>query len=160
MLKSMLRQRFARRAAASLGLAGLLLASACTPTLDVRGNLPDPEDVLAVQPGESTREQVAQILGSPSVVGTFDDNTWYYMSRRTETLAFFDPEVVDGQVLVVKFDDAGVVSDMKLYGFEDGRLIDPVDRETPNLGQELTVLQQLFGNLGRFNKSSEEPSGP
>jgi outer membrane protein assembly factor BamE (lipoprotein component of BamABCDE complex) len=141
------------RACVALLLAGAALAAAgCAPRLDVRGNLPDPDDVLAVQPGITTRDQVAQLLGSPSAVATFDDKTWYYMSKRTETTAFFDPDVLDQEVLIVKFDDTGVVSDMQLYGDENAREIQPVERTTPNLGQELTVLQQIVGNLGKFNK--------
>jgi outer membrane protein assembly factor BamE (lipoprotein component of BamABCDE complex) len=140
----------------ALLLAGAALAAGgCTPRLDVRGNLPDPDDVLAVQPGVTTRDQVAQLLGSPSTVGTFDDNTWYYMSKRTETTSFFEPDVLDQEVLVVKFDDSGVVADMQLFGDEKAQAIQPVERTTPNLGQELTVLQQLVGNLGRFNKDEE-----
>ncbi|MBX6322441.1 MAG: outer membrane protein assembly factor BamE [Rhodospirillaceae bacterium] len=145
--------RHARKTWLAAALAGAL--AGCTPQLDVRGNLPDPENVLAVQPGITTREQVAQILGSPTAVGTFDDKTWYYISKRTETTAFFDPEVLDQEVLVVKFDDNGVVSDMRLYGDENARQIVPVSRTTPNLGQEMTVLQQLIGNIGRFNRDRE-----
>lgn len=130
---------------AALGLA------ACSPRVDTRGNLPDPETVLEVQPGIHDRTQVASILGSPSTVATFEDDTWYYVSRRTEQIAFFEPEVIDQQVLMVKFDQDGLVSDMKVYGIEDGRIIEPVERTTPTSGRELTVLQQIFGNLGRFN---------
>jgi outer membrane protein assembly factor BamE (lipoprotein component of BamABCDE complex) len=128
---------------------GLVLAG-CSPTIDQRGNLPEPEAVLAVQPGIHDRTQVAEILGSPSTMGTFNDKTWYYISKRTETVAFFDPDVIDQEVLVVRFDDAGVVNDMKVYGLEDGRLVEPVDRVTPTYGNELTIVQQLIGNLGRF----------
>lgn len=133
-----------------------VLAWGCQPRVDVGGNLPDPDRVLEVQPGLHDRGQVAEILGSPSAVGTFDDKTWYYVGNRTETTAFFRPEVLDQQVLVVQFDDAGVVSDMKLYGYEDAQAIEPVARQTPTHGKRLTFLQQLFGNLGRFNTSEDE----
>lgn len=136
------------------GLAG------CSPRVDQRGNLPDPDAVLQVQPGIHDRTQVAEILGSPSTIGTFDDQTWYYISKRTETLAFLEPDVVDQEVLVVKFDDTGVVSDMRVYGLEDGRLVEPVGRETPTSGNELTVLQQLLGNLGRFTEGTETRAAP
>jgi outer membrane protein assembly factor BamE (lipoprotein component of BamABCDE complex) len=152
----MLRQNGRSRGCSAAAFLALTAALAgCSGRLDVRGNLPDPESGLAVQPGESTREQVAQILGSPSVVGTFDDQTWYYVSKRTETFAFFEPEVIDQEVLVVKFDNTGVVADMALFGVEDGRIVEPVERTTPNLGQELTLLQQLLGNLGRFSTGEE-----
>jgi outer membrane protein assembly factor BamE (lipoprotein component of BamABCDE complex) len=139
-------------------LAGLLASglAACAPQVDTRGNLPDPETVLEVQPGVHDRDQVATILGSPSTVATFEDDTWYYISRRTEKIAFFDPEVVDQQVLVVKFGQDGLVADMAVYGVEDGQVIEPVERTTPTSGRELTILQQLFGNLGRFPSSQVE----
>jgi outer membrane protein assembly factor BamE (lipoprotein component of BamABCDE complex) len=138
-------------------LAGLLASGlvACAPQVDTRGNLPDPETVLEVQPGVHDRDQVATILGSPSTVATFEDDTWYYISRRTEKIAFFEPEVVDQQVLVVKFGQDGLVADMAVYGMEDGQVIEPVERTTPTSGRELTILQQLFGNIGRFNTGEE-----
>ena len=34
------------------------------------------------------------------------------------------------------------------YGMEDGRVIDLETRTTPTLGRELTILEQLLGNLG------------
>lgn len=148
------RPRFLRRALVASCLAAAL--SACSGVVDTRGNLPDPETVLEVQPGIHDRDQVATILGSPSTVATFEDDTWYYISRRTEQFAFLDPEVLDQQVLMVKFGEDGLVSDMKIYGLEDGQVIDPVDRTTPTSGRELTVLQQLLGNMGRFNTGNEE----
>ncbi|MDZ4734995.1 MAG: outer membrane protein assembly factor BamE [Rhodospirillaceae bacterium] len=128
-----------------------LLAAACGGKYDVRGNEPDPDKVLAVHPGIDTRQQVSQLLGTPSTTSTFDPNTWYYISKRTEQYAFFDPDIIDQEVLVVKFDDGGLVSDMYIYGVEDGRIVEPVERTTPTYGQELTLMQQLIGNFGRFN---------
>jgi outer membrane protein assembly factor BamE (lipoprotein component of BamABCDE complex) len=137
-------------------LGGLcLLSAACSGVEELRGNEPDPDKVLAVNPGIDTRQQVAQLLGTPSATGTFDPNTWYYISKRTWQYAFFDPEVVDQEVLVVKFDDGGMVSNMYIYGVEDGVVIEPVERETPTYGQELTIMQQLLGNFGRFNTSDD-----
>lgn len=137
-------------------LGGLcLLSAACGGVEELRGNEPDPDKVLAVNPGIDTRQQVAQLLGTPSATGTFDPNTWYYISKRTWQYAFFDPEVVDQEVLVVKFDGGGMVSNMYIYGVEDGVVVEPVERETPTYGQELTIMQQLLGNFGRFNTSDE-----
>ncbi len=140
-------------------LTALLLAAtaavglgACSPRIDQRGNLLDPDAVLAVQPGIQTKDQVAQLLGTPSTRATFDDKTWYYISKRTETTAFFPPDVTDQQVLVVRFDNVDVVETVKVYGMNDGFEIEPVDRVTPTYGQRLTILQQLFGNIGRFTK--------
>lgn len=124
--------------------------AACDRKVAVRGNMPDPEVVVEVQPGYSNRNDVLEILGSPSTVSTFQDDTWFYIGYRTEQFAFLEPEVVDRSVLVVAYNDAGVVDDTRLYTVEDGEIIDPVSRETPTEGRELTILQQLFGNIGKF----------
>ena len=142
-----------RRAAALLILGAGLLATAlpgCRPTIDQRGNAPDPDDVLALQPGVDDKAKVFQLLGSPSTAGTFDDKTWYYISKKTSRIAFWDPTVLDQEVLMVKFDDTGLVSDMKIYGLEDAHTVTPDPNITPTSGRELTILQQLLGNLGRF----------
>ena len=44
-----------------------------------------------------------------------------------------------------------IVQDMKVYTEKDGEQIAYVDRVTPTPGSELTILQQLLGNLGKFN---------
>lgn len=142
----------ARSATALLLLAGAALLGACSPRIDQRGNLLDPDAVLAVQPGVQTKDQVAQLLGTPSTVATFDDKTWYYVSKRTETTAFFPSDITDQQVLVVRFDDIDLVEKIEIYGMNDAYEIEPVGRVTPTYGQRLTILQQLFGNIGRFTK--------
>ena len=57
--------------------------AACDRKVAVRGNMPDPEVVVEVQPGYSNRNDVLEILGSPSTVSTFQDDTWFYIAYRT-----------------------------------------------------------------------------
>ena len=129
------------------------LLAACAPIVDQRGNLPDPDTVLQVQPGIDDQAQVAKVLGSPSSVATFSDKTWYYISKKTSRVAFWDPTVLDQEVLMIKFDDTGIVSDMRVYGLEDAHAVTPDPNVTPTYGRELTIVQQLLGNLGRFGGS-------
>jgi outer membrane protein assembly factor BamE (lipoprotein component of BamABCDE complex) len=140
-------------------LSAAILLAACSPTIDQRGNLPDADNVLAIQPGVSTKDEVSQLLGTPSTIATFTDKTWYYISKRTETVAFFSPDVTDQQVLVVRFDDTDVVEQVALLGMDDANDVGMVDRETPTYGQQLTIMQQLLGNIGRFTKG-ESTQGP
>jgi outer membrane protein assembly factor BamE (lipoprotein component of BamABCDE complex) len=147
-------EREAMRKASFVMLSlGMALFTGCRATYDTRGNVPDPDAVLQVQPGVDDRKQVAQVLGSPSTMATFNDKTWYYISKKTRRVAFFDPKVLDQEVLAIKFDDNGVVSDMKIYGLEDAHSVTPDPEETPTSGKELTILQQLLGNIGRFGSS-------
>ena len=105
-------------------------------------------------PGNTTKDQVVKILGTPSSVGVFNDKYWYYISPRTKQFAFFDPKVLDQQVYVVDFNDDGVVKAVDHKTLKDGQEIVPVARATPAPGRELTFLEQMIGNLGKFNGSS------
>lgn len=140
-------------------LAVALATTGCASRLDTRGNLPDPERVAEIKPGQQTRQDVADILGSPSSVTPFGSDTWYYISKRTETFAFFAPELTDRQILMVKFGNDGKVAGIDTIGLEAGRKILPVERTTPTHGTEMSVIEQFVGNLGRFRKKNQQ-QGP
>lgn len=127
-----------------------LVAVACSPTVASRGHVTDPLALAALTPGQSTDADVEIALGSPSTRGTFRDDVWYYMSERTESFAFFNPKVIERQIVAVVFDGQGVVDDIVTYNEVDGRKVEIVSRVTPTAGNELTLIQQLFGNVGRF----------
>lgn len=143
----------------------LVALGACSPVVETRGNLPAPDAVAAIKPGQ-TRSQVAQLLGSPSNVSTFNDKTWYYISRKTETEAFFAPKPVDQQVVKVRFDDAGIVTGVeKQLGLDEAKAVTPSARVTPTAGHTFGFLEQLFGNVGRFGGPGgaggrSRPGGP
>lgn len=143
---------FARRSAGAALAAGLAFGLvACTPTVDSRGYVPNQALLDQIKPGVDNRESVKRMLGTPTSTDPFRDQTWYYISRKTETVAFFEPEVLEQRVVAVDFDAKGIVAKVEHYGIEDGKKVDIVSRETPTRGRELTVLGQMFGNLGRFN---------
>jgi outer membrane protein assembly factor BamE (lipoprotein component of BamABCDE complex) len=134
-------------------LLGIMIAG-CAVSEDQRGNLPDPEKLAQLQPGTTSKEQVIKILGSPSSESTFDDDVWYYISRKTKQIAFFSPTVLDQQVYIVDFDDKGIVKDVGHKTLADGEPISPAPGATPSPGRELSFMEQLIGNIGRFGGSS------
>ncbi|HMO85834.1 MAG TPA: outer membrane protein assembly factor BamE [Lacipirellulaceae bacterium] len=133
-----------------LATVAALALGACSPQVDQRGHVATPGALEKLRPGEQTRNDVLTLLGSPSTTATFDNETWYYISQRVETLAFLAPETKEQKVVALRFDSAGVLQDMNTYTLEDGRPIDMVGRSTPTAGKELTILEQIFGNIGRF----------
>lgn len=136
------------------GLAALaVMLAACAPRQDFRGAQIDEDRLKEVKVGVSTDAQVAALLGSPSTSSTFDKwgMTWYYISSETEAVAFMAPELLDQQVVAIAFDGNSRVKEVRRYGMKDGRQVQLVDRITPTKGREFGVLEQLFGNLGKFN---------
>lgn len=140
---------FARRLLAGAALA--LLLGACSPTIEVRGYVPDEEVLASVRAGVDNQQSVSDMLGTPSTVATFDTDVWYYVSTTQRREAFFDPELVSRTIVAVEFDRNGNVADMRRYSLADGRIVAFIDRETPTRGRELTFLEQMFGNFGRFS---------
>ena len=139
------------RSAAIAFIAALALG-ACAPTVAQRGNVPDPEKLEQVKPGD-TKDKVVQMIGSPSTIGTFSDKKWYYISRKTEKVAFWDPKTIDQQVVEVVFDEQDKVQEVKRLNLADAYDVDPVGRTTPTAGKSITVMDQLLGNIGKFNKA-------
>ena len=144
-------KRPTRTALFLLGVVTAVLAvDACAPKSANRGSIPTEDQISVVIPGVHGREDVRSALGSPSVVSTFDENTWYYIGRRTEQYAFFKRKTIEQQVLIVRFSTDGRLERISRLNEADGREVDLVARETPSAGRKLGIFEQLFGNIGRF----------
>lgn len=156
MLRRPLRMKKPRLARFALATLAVVLASgACTPIVELRGNLPPPEQLSQVVVGKSSRDDVQSLLGTPSNISPFDDDAWYYVSTVTERVSFFEPDIKERKVIAVLFDRSGTVRAVDTKGLSDGHDVIPVGRETPTAGQEMTILKQLLGNLGRFSKPAQ-----
>jgi len=149
--------RFSRRfsqivLAASMSL---LLLSACVSRVDNRGLFRENLSFDEVKPGVTTKAEVLKRFGTPSSQSAFGEDTWFYITTRKEAIAFLKPEVVEQQVTRIIFDDTGVVKTVRDYDKSQGQDVDVVDDFTPTEGHRLTFIEQLLGNLGRFNKPQE-----
>ncbi len=164
-------QRPRRRAGLLVAVACLTVVSStalmsCSPIIEQRGYIVDEKNLKRVKPHQTTKEQVKDIMGSPSTTSTIpngpEGEAFYYISSKFETDAFYPPEEVDRTVIAVYFTKEDVVDQVAYYGLQDGQIVDLQTRTTPTRGKELTVLGQIFSNLGRFNKAKDDKkdSGP
>lgn len=135
-----------------------LTAAACTPTVNMRGNMIEDHKVAQLQKGVDTRTDVLRKMGSPTTIAPFDDSVWYYLEQKTEKRGILDDQVVDERIIVVMFDANGVVE--QINDVDNKRNPVPyVARATPTSGNEVTVMQQMLGNLGKFNKEGGPTGG-
>ncbi len=137
--------------------AALLLAlasSGCSHVIDIRGDLPTAKALAQVKPG-MTEEEVQALLGTPSSTMTYGEDVWHYISMQTETVSFLTPEETSRKVVSVYFSKDGKVTKVTTLGLADGQPFQSVDRETPTAGKDASMLQQLFGNVGRFSKTGK-----
>ncbi|MDA0997248.1 MAG: outer membrane protein assembly factor BamE [Proteobacteria bacterium] len=134
----------------TLAIALALGQSACSPRVATRGATPDADKIAEIKAGVSSRADVERLIGSPSSINAFGEETWMYIGETTETLAFFEPKVSERQVLSIAFDDNGLVKQVSAHGLDIARDIEPVGRQTPTVGKKMTVIEQIVGNLNRY----------
>ena len=149
------------RRASAFALAGALLLGACTPTTSYQGFQAVEANPKDVKVGVDDKTTVMDRLGSPSAVATFDPNTWYYISQISDQVAFHMPEVKRRDVVAINFNKADdKVADVKTYGLKDGRVIAYNKRATATRGRELSILEQLLGNIGNSNLTPQQDINP
>lgn len=117
----------------------------------LRGNRVDAEQLRDLVPGTSRKTDATALLGSPSARATFDDNTWIYISETTRTRVGRTPGIAAQDVTVLTFDEGGVLRGVKSLNQDDSRPVDIVTRSTPSPGSEASFIQQLLGNVGKYN---------
>lgn len=151
------------RLSAAAVLALTAAGAACSPVQTYNGFRPDRNDVVIPdpQPGVDTRETVRQRFGSPSTTAVFDQTVWYYVSSVQERVAFYNPRTTQRSVMVVRF-DGDTVAAVEKFGLERGRVVAYAEEETPTRGRELSVIEQLLGNVGQTPpiRTEEEEQGP
>jgi outer membrane protein assembly factor BamE (lipoprotein component of BamABCDE complex) len=126
----------------------------------LRGNHVDADQLKELVPGTTTRADVTALIGSPTARATFDDNTWLYVSEVTRRRIARTDGVLSQKVVVLSFNDQGVLQDVKQVNQDEAVPVSIVARSTPSPGTEASFLQQLFGNIGRFNAIGPNPTAP
>ena len=138
-----------RRLAFAAASVGLLATGACMPISTYSGFQAIEERPADVKVGEDTKSTVSAKLGTPSATSTFDPNTWFYISQLTDRVAFYKPRVAKRDVVAINFDKATEkVASVNTYTLKDGKVVAFNGRETPTRGREMTILEQLLGNVG------------
>lgn len=85
---------------------------------------------------------------------------WYYISQTTEKYTYNRPQVTQRSVTEITFAEDDKVASVRNLGLEDGQQVAMQSRETPTRGRELTVLEQLLGNIGRGQLPRTEENTP
>ena len=101
---------------------------------------------------KSNKNDVIEIIGKPSTISLFNDNTWYFIQRETVNQSVFKlgkSKIIKNNILLVSFNDYGVVNFKKLYNIDDMNMIKIDKNETvkdfetrSKIGKVLKSLEQ------------------
>ncbi len=105
---------------------------------------------LTAEIGLDSKESILAKYGEPSMIGTFDDNAWYYLNSLDTTRAFFNAKTKRRFIVGFRFDEEGVVTEKLTFDLSDSNNMKMVSRETPTRGKELNFWEQLLGNVGQL----------
>jgi outer membrane protein assembly factor BamE (lipoprotein component of BamABCDE complex) len=139
-----------------------LSMAACSwllPPPQTRGNKVEADQLKQLVAGTSTKADVTALIGSPTQKAMFDDNTWLYITELTRTRLGRTLGVLDQAVVVVTFDDKGVLTGVKTVTAGDSVPVSVASQTTPSPGTEASFLQQLLGNIGKFNPTGASGIG-
>ena len=126
-----------------------------------RGAQVDADQLSQLVPGISTRKDVEALIGTATSKAPFDDNNWIYVSQITQPVIAATQGVLSQHVYALTFDSAGVLTQVVMKDKADALRVHVVSRITPSPGSESSFMQQLIGNIGRFNPTGQAlPSGP
>ena len=135
----------------------LACASGCASQIEVNGygfSGSKHEDIVA---GKTTRDEVRANLGSPTTVGDIGDyKKDYYISRKTEGKSFWKPKVLEQQVLIFLYDKTDKVVLIEELTLDDSKNILFSEKHTKLPGNEITAMQQIMNNLGKYNNPAAQ----
>jgi outer membrane protein assembly factor BamE (lipoprotein component of BamABCDE complex) len=128
-----------------------MLAASCSADIQQHGNKPDTFLLDKVKIGQTSKPEVINMFGTPSSVTVFEEETWLYISSKRRQVAFLKPEELEREVVAITFDaKTDKVSNMFFAQKEDGVPLVVSSKETPTSGHSITMIEQMFGNVGRF----------
>jgi len=142
--------KVSRRSFIWLGTAAAAsLLAACQPMVNRRGYYAKPGALNQVKQGMA-KSEVEAIMGSPSTTASVNlqGDSYYYISSTTSQRSFLDPQEQNREVIAIRFDRGDQVTNVAQYGLEDGRVINMLDRKTPVIGQEFSLIQELLSGKG------------
>ena len=144
--------------AQNLVLFSVLFLISCTSDVENRGYVVKFSDFSAIKPGNSNKNQVLEVLGSPTTKSVYGQEKWIYMGAEETKETFFEPEVQNFKAYEITFNESGIVDSIDKKTKDNMREFAVSEDKTETSGNEITFIQQLLGNLGKFNPGRN--SGP
>ena len=130
----------------------VLCLTSCETYVENRGYIFDNEIQQKIVLGMD-KSEIISIMGSPSTKSNENGDRFYYISNKFLRNGFLAPKEIRRTVYVISFDDYEQVINTEEYALKDGKFVNYNSDKTIPKGTELTVIQDLFDNVGRYTDS-------
>ena len=100
-----------------------------------------------LQVGKTTKNEIVQLLGSPSTTSNFDDEqSWIYISSEFKKFIFLDGYNTDQKILILSFNQ-NTLKNKELLSKNDINNIKYEETLTDSRGKKVNWLKEFFTNL-------------
>ena len=132
------------------------LVNGCAQPVELHGNRINSKSLKEIIPGTSTEKDVLKILGNPVIKQEYGAQNWIYIRSKSQKTVFSGKKLLERVVVRISFSQKGIATSVKMIPNDQHLSIDFAKRKTPTAGQEITILQQLIGNFGRFENKNDQ----
>ena len=122
------------------------------------GDLPAKKRLESIKKGDS-KEKVLRVLGTPSYTSNKNEGTkdlMIYAQTHKSSRLFLNPEPTEQDVYLFVFDEKEILIEKKHLTLDDANKVAYESKITPVEGKNLSVLEQLAENFGRYNAGGND----
>ncbi len=124
--------------------------TSCLSKIEKKGYMFDLSDANLLQEKVTTKDEVLQYMGYPTLTSYIDEEVWIYFAEEKKHLLFFKPTTVGREILVVKFDHNNVVNRLQKLGLKDeDKKLDFSSKYTEVADHEEGFFKSIFSNIGQ-----------
>ena len=99
---------------------------------------------------KTNKNDIMELLGPPSVISTFDNNTWIYLERKEVSSTIFklgNKKLIKNNVLVVKLNNSGILENKDFFDLNKMNSLDFNENITLSKYQKDSFVYNLLTSL-------------
>ena len=127
-----------------------LFFTSCAPVIKPHGY--QLEDILLNEPqtiGTSTKEDLEDSYGSPSIKIEDVGNTWIYLATSKQKKVFTKDELQEQLIFTFNFDDNNILISQEVYDQNHMLNLKSDNKKTYDYGTNYTILDQIYDAFTR-----------
>ncbi|RTK92669.1 MAG: outer membrane protein assembly factor BamE [Rickettsiales bacterium] len=131
----------------------LMLLTGCQ-SIDVRGQNVSDEAVEEINSKKPHKEQLVDLIGTPTYVPDYSKDTWYYIQRTVARKAWLTPKVAEQRIVKINFVNNRVIDAIVIKDMQNEEIV-AKSSYTQTYGTKQNGVQKFVKNIGRFNKTKK-----
>ena len=99
---------------------------------------------------ESNKNDVKKILGNPSTISNFDNDTWFYIERKqtqSELKKFGKMKIFKNDILVLKFNELGILNSKDFFDLNDMNKIEISKNNTKIINKGNSFVYDFMSSM-------------